>query len=86
MDIATEELGHLEIVGATIQMLLAGVNGNLKDAAERNDVFGEGDFSKDDFIHQAFSINPQFGVITGGGPRLTDSNPGRAPTSTPTAT
>ncbi|HBV49249.1 MULTISPECIES: manganese catalase family protein [Alistipes] len=74
MDIATEELGHLEIVGATIQMLLAGVNGNLKDAAERNDVFGEGDFSKDDFIHQAFSINPQFGVITGGGPRLTDSN------------
>ena len=31
MDIATEELGHLEIVGATIQMLLAGVNGNLKD-------------------------------------------------------
>ena len=35
MDIATEELGHLEIVGATIQMLLAGVNGNLKDAAEQ---------------------------------------------------
>ena len=73
MDIATEELGHLEIVGATIQMLLAGVNGNLKDAAERNDVFGEG-ISKDDFIHSAFSVNPQFGVLTGGGPRLTDSN------------
>ena len=62
MDIATEELGHLEIVGATIQMLLAGVNGNLKDAAERNDVFGES-ISKDDFIHSAFSINPQFGVL-----------------------
>lgn len=74
MDIATEELGHLEIVGATIQMLLAGVNGNLKDAAERNEVFGDNDFSKDDFIHAAFSINPQFGVLTGGGPRLTDSN------------
>ena len=73
MDIATEELGHLEIVGATIQMLLAGVNGNLKDAAERSDVFGEG-VSKDDFIHSAFSVNPQFGVLTGGGPRLTDSN------------
>ena len=54
-------------------MLLAGVNGNLKDAAERNDVFGES-ISKDDFIHSAFSINPQFGVLTGGGPRLTDSN------------
>lgn len=74
MDIATEELGHLEIVGATIQMLLAGVNGSLKDAAESNDVFGEGAFSKDDFIHSAFSVNPQFGVVTGGGPCLTDSN------------
>jgi len=73
MDIATEELGHLEIVGATIQMLLSGVNGNLKDAAERNPVFGDG-FSKDDFIHAAFSVNPQFGTVTGGGPCLTDSN------------
>ena len=52
-DVGTEELGHLEIVGATIQMLLAGVNGNLKDAAERNDVFGEG-ISKDDFIIRPF--------------------------------
>lgn len=73
MDIATEELGHLEIVGATIQMLLAGVNGELKDAAEKSDIFANS-FSKDDFIQQAFSINPQFGVLTGGGPRLTDSN------------
>ena len=31
-------------------------------------------FRRDDFIHSAFSINPQFGVLTGGGPRLTDSN------------
>lgn len=34
MDIATEELSHLEIVGATIQMLLKGVNGELRDGAE----------------------------------------------------
>ena len=34
MDIATEEFSHLEIVGATIQMLLAGVNGKLKDEAD----------------------------------------------------
>ncbi len=73
MDIATEELGHLEIVGATIQMLLTGVNGDLKDVAERGPIFDE-DFSKDDFIHQAFSIDPQFGVLTGGGPALTNCN------------
>jgi Mn-containing catalase len=30
MDIATEEFSHLEIVGATITMLLDGVNGELK--------------------------------------------------------
>ena len=30
MDIATEEFSHLEIVGATIQMLLTGINGDLK--------------------------------------------------------
>lgn len=72
MDIAAEELGHLEIVGATIQMLLAGVNGNMKDAAERNDIFG-GQFSKEDFIHAAFSVNPQFGTISAGGPMLVNS-------------
>lgn len=31
MDIATEEFSHWEIVGATIAMLLDGVNGELKD-------------------------------------------------------
>lgn len=73
MDIATEELGHLEIVGATIQMLLSGVNGNMKDAAERNPIFSD-DFSRDDFINSAFSILPHFGVISAGGPCLTNSN------------
>src|SRR5690606_1418136 len=38
MDIATEEFSHLEIVGATIQMLLAGVNGKLKDEAEEAEI------------------------------------------------
>ncbi len=72
MDIATEELGHLEIVGATIQMLLAGVNGDLKDVAEQGPIFNDG-FSKDDFINSAFSVNPQFGTLSGGGPILTNS-------------
>ena len=35
MDIATEEFSHLEIVGATIQMLLTGINGDLKNAANK---------------------------------------------------
>ena len=72
MDIAAEELGHLEIVGATIQMLLAGVNGNMKDAVEKNDVFG-GQFDKEDFVHAAFCVNPQFGTISAGGPMLVNS-------------
>src|SRR5579885_3656288 len=38
MSIATEEFSHLEIVGATITMLLKGVNGELKDAAEQSDL------------------------------------------------
>ncbi len=73
MDIATEELGHLEIVGATIQMLLSGVNGELKDAVECSDVFGEKRIDRENFIHSAFSVNPQFGVVSGGGPCLTNS-------------
>src|SRR3954466_16413353 len=38
MDIATEEFSHLEIVGATIQLLLTGVNGELKNAADESDL------------------------------------------------
>src|SRR3954469_1558432 len=38
MDIATEEFSHLEIVGATIQMLLTGVNGQLKAAADESEI------------------------------------------------
>ncbi len=37
MDIATEEFSHLEIVGATIQML-TGINGDLKNAADNSEI------------------------------------------------
>lgn len=75
MDIATEEFSHLEIVGATIQMLLSGVNGELKQAAEQDDISTllDGKASKEDYIHQAL-VNPHFYVLTGGGPAVTDSN------------
>lgn len=75
MDIATEELSHLEIVGATITMLLQGVNGELKDAVEGSYLakLMEGKASKESVVHEAL-FNPQFVVLTGGGPTVTDSN------------
>ena len=75
MDIATEEFSHLEIVGATIQMLLSGVNGELKNASEESEIMKllDGQAAKEDFIHEAI-VNPHFGVLTGGSPGLTDSN------------
>lgn len=75
MDIAAEELSHLEIVGATIQMLLTGINGELKDMADEAEIKEtmKGNAAKEDFIHMA-TINPQFGVLSGGSPLLTDSN------------
>src|SRR4051812_3067800 len=53
MDIATEEFSHLEIVGATIQMLLAGVNGELKNASEEAEIMKllDGKAAKEGFIH-----------------------------------
>ncbi len=74
MDIATEEFSHLEIVGATIQMLLAGVNGKLKDAADEAEIMKlmGGKAAKEDVIHEAMS-NPHFLIESAGGPVLTDS-------------
>lgn len=75
MDIATEEFSHLEIVGATIQMLLSGISGALKSTAEESEIMQllNGTAAKESFIHEAMT-NPQFGVLSGGGPTLTDSN------------
>jgi Mn-containing catalase len=74
MDIATEEFSHLEIVGATIQMLLAGVNGKLKDAADEAEIMKilKGKAAKEDVIHEAM-VNPHFLIESAGGPILTDS-------------
>lgn len=74
MDIATEEFSHLEIVGATITMLLNGVNGELKNAAERSDLMRllKGPAQKEEMIHEAM-VSPQFLVLSGGGPTLTNS-------------
>lgn len=74
MDIATEEFSHLEIVGATITMLLDGINGELKNAADRSDLMKllQGKATKEEYIHEAM-IHPQFLALSGGGPTLTNS-------------
>src|SRR4051812_50226198 len=58
MDIATEEFSHLEIVGATIQMLLSGVNGKLKYAADESEIMKllGGKAAKENVIHDALAI------------------------------
>lgn len=73
MDIATEEFSHLEIVGATIQMLLTGINGDLKDAAEKSEIMQllDGKAAKENMIHQGM-VAPQFFVASGGGPAYTN--------------
>ncbi|MGK7397653.1 MAG: manganese catalase family protein [Candidatus Cyclobacteriaceae bacterium M3_2C_046] len=75
MDIATEEFSHLEIVGATIQMLLNGVNGELKNVSEQSEIMKllGGREAKENMIHTAM-INPEFLVLSGGGPTLTNSS------------
>jgi Mn-containing catalase len=76
MDIAAEEFSHLEIVGATITMLLGPVNAELKQAFENSglkEIVSGGSAARDAMIHQAL-MNPQFLVVSGGGPTVTDSN------------
>lgn len=74
MDIATEEFSHLEIVGATITMLLDGVNGELKNAADGNFLtrLAQGKQAKEEIIHESMA-NPEFLCLSGGGPTLTNS-------------
>jgi Mn-containing catalase len=74
MDIATEELSHLEMVGSMITMLLDGLNDNLKVATEVCDwmpAVASRD-GRENAIHQV-AINPMFLVLSGGGPGVKDS-------------
>ena len=54
MDIATEEFSHLKIVSATIQMLLTGINEDLKDAANNSEIMQllDSKAAKENMIHQ----------------------------------
>lgn len=74
MDIATEELSHLEMVGSMITMLLDGLNDDLKIANERCDwmpAVGSTD-GRDQIMHSV-AVNPLYFVLTGGGPDVSNS-------------
>jgi len=73
MDIATEEFSHLEIVGATIQMLLTGVNGALKNAADGSEIMQllKGKAAKEDMIHS--SLDREFLVASAGAPAFVNA-------------
>jgi Mn-containing catalase len=75
MDIATEELSHLEMVGSMITMLLDGLNDNLKMANEKCDwmpaIASKG--GREEVIHSV-SVAPLFMVLSGGAPDVKDSN------------
>ncbi|ORB87892.1 manganese catalase [Mycobacterium kansasii] len=73
MDIATEELSHLEMVGSMITMLLDGLNDDLKMANERCDwmpAVADGD-GRDRIIHHV-AVNPLYFAHSGGGPHVSD--------------
>ena len=75
MDIATEELSHLEMVGATITMLLDGLNDNLKVANEKCDwmpAVASRD-GREQVIHSV-AVAPAFLALSGGAPDVKDSN------------
>lgn len=74
MDIAMEEFSHLEIVGATITMLLQGVNGALKDAAEQSSLMKLIGGKRDGERAAHESTSPTFLIESAGGPTVTDSN------------
>ncbi|MBO9201698.1 MULTISPECIES: manganese catalase family protein [Niastella] len=74
MDIATEEFSHLEIVGATIQMLLTGINGDLKNASENSEIMQllNGKAAKEQMIHEGMTAT-QFLVGSAGTPAYTNT-------------
>ncbi len=71
LDIATEELSHLEMVGQIIIGLLKGTKGALVDEVEGGYL---GDFIDGKQEHyEALAWNSSQAILGGSGPRLTDS-------------
>jgi Mn-containing catalase len=71
LDIATEELSHLEMVAQTLSLLLKGSPSELVDQVEGNYLGELLDGKMPGYMAMAVNSGPN--VLGGGGPRLTDS-------------
>ncbi len=71
LDIATEELSHLEMVAQSLHLLLKGSAAELVDQVEGNYLGELLDGKMPDFVN--LSINSGPNLLGGGGARLTDS-------------
>lgn len=72
LDIATEELSHLEMIGQLITMALKGSPADKVDEVEGG-YLGELMDGKGEQLIMASALSPGESVLSGGGPRLTDS-------------
>ena len=71
LDIATEELSHLEMVAQTLALLMKGSPSQLVDQVEGNYLGDLMDGNAPDYVN--LSLNSGENVLGGGGGRLTDS-------------
>jgi Mn-containing catalase len=71
LDIATEELSHLEMVAQTLHMLLKGSPSEMVDQVEGNYLGDLLNGKMPDYVN--LSLNSGTNILGGGGPRLTDS-------------
>lgn len=72
LDIATEELSHLEMVGQMLVQLLKGSPGDMVDEVEGGYLGEMLDGQGTKYLEMAVSSGPT--LLGGGGPRLTDSH------------
>ena len=73
LDIATEELSHLEMVGQTIVQLLKGSPGAMVDEVEGGYLGQLMEGKHEKFVEMSTALNSGPVLLGGGGPRLTDS-------------
>jgi len=71
LDIATEELSHLEMVAQSLHLLLKGSPAELVDQVEGNYLGDLLNGNMPDYVN--LSVNSGPNLLGGGGPRLTDS-------------